>query len=52
MNKDVFFLLLSLAMKKGNTPENVLPTVNSLIIEKFNCKPDVFQKVYPFFFTK
>lgn len=52
MNKDVFDLLLYLAKKKGNTHTNVLPPTNSLIFEKFNCKPDVFQEVFPFVFTK
>lgn len=44
----MFETLMSLVKTKGNTFEKMQPDEIRLFIEKFNCKPDIFKKIFPF----
>lgn len=52
MTRKELDLLLSMTTTKNDTYVSVPPSIRDLFIEKFNCKADVFEEIFPFPFIK
>jgi hypothetical protein len=49
MEKDVFDLLVSFVTAKKSSYDKLPKSIQSLLIEKFDCKVEILQEIFPSF---